>query len=184
MPLLSSFPLCLSLRYHLGMNNDSHAPVSFAEEAKERVDASTNHCFGCGTANPQSLRLKFAAGAEPGQISVMAKVNLTRLHEGPPGCIHGGIIATLLDEAMGKLGRPLDAIAMTRQMTVDYLRPSPLGVELTLVGTHVRRDGRKLWNKAELLGPDGTVLATATGFFLALDGALMERMRERQQVKG
>ena len=144
------------------------------------VDASANHCFGCGTANPQSLGLKFEAGTEPGEISVRAKVKLTRLHEGPPGCIHGGIIATLLDEAMGKLGRPLDAIAMTRQMTVDYLRPSPLGVELTLVGTHVRREGRKLWNKAALLGPDGAVLAEATGFFLAIDGKIMERMRERQ----
>jgi acyl-coenzyme A thioesterase PaaI-like protein len=99
-------------------------------------------------------------------------VNLTRLHEGPPGYIHGGIIATLLDEAMGKLNLPLGVIAMTRHMEVDYLRPSPLYTSLTLVGTHIRRDGRKLYHRAELMHPDGTVLARAKGLFLVIDPPL------------
>ena len=74
-----------------------------------------------------------------------------------------------MDEAMSKLHRPLNVIAMTRNMEIDYLRPSPLYVPLTLRATHLRREGRKLFHQAELIHPDGTVLARAKGFFLAIE---------------
>ena len=64
---------------------------------------------------------------------------------------------------------------MTRNMVVDYLRPSPLGVELTLTGRFVRREGRKVFLAAELRHPSGSVLATATGLFIVIDPALLGR---------
>ncbi len=70
-----------------------------------------------------------------------ATVELTELHQGPPGYIHGGIVATLCDEAMSKLNRPLNVLAMTRHMEVDYLRPAPLHTPLTLTARHLRREG-------------------------------------------
>jgi acyl-CoA thioesterase FadM len=90
------------------------------------------------------------------------------VYQGPPGYIHGGIIATLMNEVMSKLNRPLNATAMTRHMEIDYLRPAPLDQPLTLVGTHLSRNGRKLFHQAELRLPDGTVLASAKGLFIAL----------------
>jgi uncharacterized protein (TIGR00369 family) len=114
--------------------------------------------------------------SDPQTITASATVQLTRLHEGPPGLIHGGIIATLLDEAMSKLNRPLGVLAMTRHINVDYLRPSPLETPLTLRATHLRRDGRKLFHSAELLAPDSTVLARAQGLFLVIDPALLVKL--------
>lgn len=93
------------------------------------------------------------------------------MHEGPPGYIHGGIIATLMDEAMSKLNRPLNVLAMTRHMEVDYLRPAPLHQPLILIGTHLSREGRKLFHSAELQLPDGTILARGKALFIAISEA-------------
>jgi acyl-coenzyme A thioesterase PaaI-like protein len=154
------------------MGEDMARSVGPHPEAKT-IDELANHCFGCGAENPQGLKLDFEVKEDDGVITATSLLTLTRVHEGPPGHIHGGIIATLLDEAMSKLNRPLNVLAMTRSLTVDYLRPSPLHVPLRLVGTHVRRDGRKLLHSAELQAADGTVLARGEGFFLVVDAALL-----------
>jgi acyl-coenzyme A thioesterase PaaI-like protein len=141
------------------------------------LDERAHNCFGCGPDNPQGLHLDFIPDTtDPTRITTTAHIQLTRLHEGPPGYIHGGIIATLLDEAMSKLNRPLNVLAMTRHMEVDYLRPAPLYQPLVLVARHLNRpirpDGtpdRKLFHQAELQRPDGTVLARSKGVFIALD---------------
>ena len=162
-----------------GLRADSHAPIALTAEIAQTIDERANHCFGCGTDNPQGLKLEFDVREEGGAITATSLLTLTRVHEGPPGYIHGGIIATLLDEAMSKLNRPLNILAMTRSLTVDYLRPSPLYKPLRLVGTHVRRDGRKVLHSAELQAEDGTVLAKAEGFFLVLDSALLASMEAK-----
>ena len=153
---------------------ESHAPVGMNEETAKTIDERANYCFGCGVENPQGLKLVFEVKEADGKITSTSLLTMTRMHEGPPGYIHGGIIATLLDEAMSKLNRPLSVLAMTRSLTVEYLRPSPLYVPLRLVGTHVRRDGRKVQHSAELQAEDGTVLARGEGFFLVVDPEVMK----------
>jgi uncharacterized protein (TIGR00369 family) len=132
-----------------------------------------NHCFGCGPLNPQGLHLHFVVDSVA--ITASATIELTATHEGPPGCVHGGIIATLLDEAMSKLNRPLALIAMTRHMEVDYLRPVPVGAPLKVVSHHLHRTGRKIFHGAEVIGPDGKVLARAKGLFVVIDAAMVSR---------
>ena len=61
-----------------------------------------NRCFGCGAANPIGLHLEFAR-SEDGSVVCMKTVSDT--FEGPPGYVHGGIIATMLDETMSKTVR-------------------------------------------------------------------------------
>jgi uncharacterized protein (TIGR00369 family) len=145
--------------------------TSNVESSNATIDELAGHCFGCGPANPEGLHLSFTltAPADGLALTATARFSLTRLHEGAPGFVHGGIIATLLDEAMSKLNRPLNALAMTRHMEVDYLRPAPVGEPLVLVGRHVRRDGRKLFHEAELQRSDGSVLARGKGLFIVLD---------------
>jgi acyl-coenzyme A thioesterase PaaI-like protein len=151
-----------------------HTPASMDTPT---IDERANHCFGCGPANPQGLHLTFTTDtSNPEAITATTQVQLDRMHEGPPGHIHGGIVAALLDEAMSKLNRPLNVLAMTRHMEVDYLRPAPLYQPLVLVARHLSRatrsDGtpdRKLFHQAELQRPDGTVLARSKGLFIALD---------------
>jgi uncharacterized protein (TIGR00369 family) len=137
-----------------------------------------NRCFGCGPLNPQGLHLHFTIDAtNPGSISASATIRLTDTHQGAPGYVHGGIIATLLDEAMSKLNRPLELVAMTRHMEVDYLRPIPVGAELTIISRHVRREGKKAFHAAEILAADGKVLARGKALFVVIDPALITRRR-------
>jgi len=156
--------------------DDSHAPAGMTLALARTIDERANHCFGCGEKNPEGLKLKFVVDASnPEAITATARVTLTRLHEGPPGHVHGGIIATLLDEAMSKLNRPLNLLAMTRNLSVDYLKPTPLFCSLKLVAKHANREGRKVRHTADLMLEDGTVLAHGEGFFLAIDPDLIEK---------
>lgn len=153
---------------------DSHVPFGVSPEFAQTIDERANYCFGCGSANPEGLHLEFVIdAADPNAITATSVVTMQRVHEGPPGHIHGGLIATLLDEAMSKLNRPLNVLAMTRSLSVDYLRPSPLYVPLKLVGKHIKRDGRKILHTADLMLEDGTVLAHGEGFFLVIDPAML-----------
>ncbi len=156
------------------MPSDSHLPIGLSANLARTIDERTNFCFGCGSENPQGLHLTFTVeAADPENITAVSTVNLSRLYEGPPGYIHGGILATLLDEVMSKLNRPLDVLAMTRHLEVDYLRPAPLNTQLTLTARHLRREGRKLFHIAELSHPDGTILTRGKGVFLIIDPALI-----------
>jgi uncharacterized protein (TIGR00369 family) len=89
-------------------------------------------------------------------------------YEGPPGYVHGGIIATLLDEAMSKAVRAHGVLAMTRHMEVDYQRPVPSGAPIRLEGRFVRTDGRKNWTEARILNAEGKVLAEAKALFIEI----------------
>jgi uncharacterized protein (TIGR00369 family) len=142
-----------------------HTPDSLA--TTPTIDERANHCFGCGPANPQGLHLVFTTDtSNPEAITATAHLQLDRMHEGPPGHIHGGIVAALLDEAMSKLNRPLNVIAMTRHMEVDYLLPVPSGEQLRLEGRVTRNEGRKHWAEATIQSAEGTVLAQGKGLFI------------------
>ena len=86
--------------------------------------------------------------------------------EGPQGLLHGGIIATLLDEAMSKAARARGLTAMTRHMEVDYLRPVPSATSIRIEGRVLRSDGRKHWTEARILDEKAHVLANAKGLFV------------------
>lgn len=91
-----------------------------------------NRCFGCGVANPGGLQLKFVLS--PGGRSYVCEFELGDRFGGPPGHAHGGIIATILDEAMGKANKLKGKVALTRRLEVDYLRPVPLDEPLVAEG--------------------------------------------------
>jgi uncharacterized protein (TIGR00369 family) len=127
------------------------------------AQGTQNGCFGCGDANQAGLGLKFYADQDG---LVLCRFTLEKRFEGPPGYAHGGIIATLLDEAMSKANRRRGVYAMTRHMEVEFLRPVPLGVELLLEGRSATEERRKHRCTAELKEPGGRVLATGRGLFI------------------
>jgi len=80
---------------------------------------------------------------------------------GYPGVVHGGIVATLLDETAGRtvlLTGPRSADG-DRQDRVVYRRPTPTGTPLTLVGRFLRHVGDRAEAHGEVRLPDGTVSA-------------------------
>ena len=138
-----------------------------------------NRCFGCGQTNRNGLRLKFFVDEEH---TIVCRVRLARRFEGPPGHAHGGIIATLLDEAMSKANRQFGVLAMTRQMEVEYLKPVPLGARLMLTGRHTGSSERKHYCEAQIANESGEVLARAKGLFIAVDPEMLDRETRRLLV--
>ena len=124
-----------------------------------------NRCFGCGEENSVGLHLVFTPQPDG---SVFAEATLGTNYEGPPGHLHGGIIATLLDETMSKANRARGEIALTRQLQVEYLRPIPSTQPIHLRGHVARLEGRKLWTEASIQDAEGNTLATGKGFFLSV----------------
>lgn len=125
-----------------------------------------HHCFGCGVENRSGLRLKFFTDPEG---NIVCHPRLARRFAGPPGHAHGGVIATLLDEAMSKANRAHGVIAMTRHLEVEYLRPVPLGKRLTLTARHLNAAGRRHHCEAQILNASGDLLATGKAVFVAVD---------------
>ena len=134
-----------------------------AENLTPLAHAAQNRCFGCGQANPSGLHLEFLL-AEDSSVVCLASVPDT--FEGPQGYLHGGIIATLLDETMSKSVRARGFTAMTRHMEVDYLRPVPSSTPIRLEGHVTRNEGRKHWTEARILDAERTVLAIGKGLFI------------------
>jgi uncharacterized protein (TIGR00369 family) len=130
-----------------------------------------DRCFGCGAANPGGLQLKFVLS--PGGRSYLCKFTLSAQFGGPPGHAHGGIIATILDEAMSKANKLKGKVALTRRLEVDYLRPVPLDQPLVAEGRISRVRGRANYNSAELRNAEGVVLARSRGKFLTIDAEKM-----------
>ena len=122
-----------------------------------------NRCFGCGPANAGGLYLEFLL-AEDGRVVCLPTIPDS--FEGPAGYLHGGIIATLLDEAMSKSVRAQGLTAMTRQMEINYLRPVPSGAPIRVEGRLVRSEGRKHWSEARIVDTRGHTLADAKGLFI------------------
>jgi len=129
--------------------------------------SAQSRCFGCGPANPTGLRLEFLL-AEDG--SVVSLPTIPNCFEGPPGYLHGGILATLLDEAMSKSVRAQVVTAVTGQMEVNYLRPVHSASPIRLEGRRLRCEGRKHWTEARILDTRGRVLAEAKGLFIEIGG--------------
>ncbi|MGH9565644.1 MAG: PaaI family thioesterase, partial [Candidatus Angelobacter sp.] len=103
----------------------------------------------------------------------VCNVKLARRYQGPPGHAHGGIIATILDEAMGKVNKLRSVVALTKSMTVEYLKPVPLGEQITVTGHEQQVVGREHTNVAQITNAAGEVLARSTGTFVAVDIAKM-----------
>jgi uncharacterized protein (TIGR00369 family) len=136
-----------------------------------KLKAPLNRCFACGKDNPQGMRLKFYIDEQTRQA--VCKFKLTRRYQGPPGHAHGGIIATILDEAMGKVNKLGQVFALTRAMNVEYLKPVPLGKPLIVTARQQHADGREHINMAKITDDKGQVLARSTGKFIAVDPAGM-----------
>jgi uncharacterized protein (TIGR00369 family) len=133
----------------------------------KRHPVKKNLCFACGKDNPHGMHLKFALDRDRNHF--VSHFRLSKRYTGPPGYCHGGIIATILDDAMSKLNKLRDLVAATSRMTVDYLRPVPLNQPLRVESREISKRGRRLTRVAEILDKKGTVLARSRGVFVIID---------------
>jgi len=99
------------------------------------------NCFVCGVENPVGLHLAFYE--QPGG-EVTCDVTLPERYQGYPGVVHGGIVASMLDEIAGRAAMQgnVERFMMTAKLEVRYRKPVPIGQPLRLVGRLDHRRGR------------------------------------------
>src|SRR5713101_7230632 len=140
-------------------------PSSAKGHATKSFPIKKNFCFACGHDNPQGMRLKFTQEGN----RFVCRFRLGKRYTGPPEYCHGGIIATILDDAMGKLCKLRQVVAVTSKMTVEYLKPVPLHQPLRVESQSISKRGRYLTHTAQILDEKGTVLARSRGVFVVID---------------
>jgi len=125
-------------------------------------------CFVCGQSNSGGLRIQFQVA---GSGLAKARWKPGKSLEGFPGIIHGGIVATLLDEAMSKAVGALGVTALTAELKVRFRRPVPSGQEVAVHGWVLDRRRRRITVEAAVIGGDGAECAHGWGTFLATSNA-------------
>ncbi len=120
-------------------------------------------CFACGPHNPHGLHLSdFRFEAE----QYVCHFTPQRHHQGWVGLVHGGIVATLLDEIMTRMLWEQGINAMTGELNVRYRQPAAIGQSLTVRGWVERKRGKLIATEAQMELADGSVVAEAQAKFV------------------
>lgn len=137
---------------------------------------SDHECFGCSDDNPIGLHLRFAADGD----SVRAQYVPRPDHQGFGGIIHGGIISTVLDEAMAWATARAGFWAMTGDMRIRFRQPLTVGESTVVTARVTGTRGRLVTTVGELvLESNRALVATATATFVKVDTELETAWRAR-----
>ncbi len=99
---------------------------------------------------------------------VVGRVTFTQPYEGPPGYVHGGMIASVFDQILAFANHLSGHFGFTAKLTVRYHRPTPLFREIRFEARHDRIEGKRSYVRGQVL--DGDVLtADAECVFVAID---------------
>ncbi len=136
--------------------------VMSAEADEVRRD---NRCFVCGQDNPHGLRLTFAY-PEAGRAET--ELVIPERFSGWARLTHGGLLATLLDEAMAHACLNMEGNAVTVELSVRFLKPVEVGQSVRVSGRVRGVKGRLVETEGEILGPQGEAAARGSGRFLKM----------------
>lgn len=149
---------------------DRLRPRSGAGEISEaglRPNDPIRHSPLSGTSNPLAppmVSRQISEGPDgPGGRRTEGTVRFGAAYEGPPRHVHGGLLAAMFDEL---LGRSQLVPGFTGSLTIHYRRPAPLDRDLDLCAWVDRVDGRKRWLRGTC-HLDGALLCEAEGLFIA-----------------
>src|SRR5262245_61851678 len=99
-------------------------------------------------------------------------------YEGPPGCVHGAVIAAAFDQVLNVANLMSGMAGPTARLEMRYLRPTPLHTALRFEGWVKQREERKIHTAGRLL-VDGTVTVEAEGLYIVVDAERVMRMLDR-----
>lgn len=152
---------------------DKPAPPEHDLLSKVRSD---HNCFGCGADNPVGLRLSFAAANN----GVRAHFVPGPEHQDFDDIVHGGIISTLLDEAMAWATAAAGIWAVTADIRVRFRRPVHVDERTVVSAEVVSERGRLVTTSATLAAvANGELKASATATFVRVDPATEAAWRAR-----
>jgi uncharacterized protein (TIGR00369 family) len=125
-------------------------------------------CFACGERNPVGIKLRLRTDAARGEST--ADVTFAEHFQGWTGVVHGGLVATVLDEAMIYAAGAKGLKTVTGEMTVRYIKPVSTGVAYTLKGRFVEDKGKIVLAESELVDTEGAQVARASGKLFKVPG--------------
>lgn len=123
---------------------------------------NSRNCFGCGLENPIGLKLKIYQTG-PGMIETTYIA--PEQFEGYPGTLHGGIVATLLDEVSSRAhmdGSTEPRFMFSGKIEVKYRANVPIGKPLKIIGKAGKTKGKTAESWAGIYDEGGRLLAEAT----------------------
>jgi uncharacterized protein (TIGR00369 family) len=124
-----------------------------------------NHCFVCGEKNPYGLHLKFSL--HEGKIS--SEFVPQKIHQGYKDIVHGGIISTIIDEAMVKAAIMQGVIAVTVEIGVRFKNPLMVGERVLIEAIITNMNKRIIETSAKVKKEDDTVIAEGHAKLLRRD---------------
>jgi acyl-coenzyme A thioesterase PaaI-like protein len=142
--------------------------IAIEESGKHLQARSQSACFVCGQDNPHGLRIRFQRQGS-GEMTATWTPNLA--WEGFRGIVHGGVVSTVLDEAMSKAVAATGSEALTAELRVRFRRHVTSSGVFLIRGWIVKRNRRLIETEAALTAPDGTEHAHAWARFLTLPRA-------------
>ena len=119
------------------------------------TDLSESMCFGCGQNNPIGLKLDFQRDGK----TARTEFTPTEFHQAWPGIVHGGIITSMLDEAMAYAARFEGMNCVTGKMQIRFRHPAVIDEPLIIAGKVTKKGKRWIWTKASVSSRDGTLVA-------------------------
>jgi uncharacterized protein (TIGR00369 family) len=133
-------------------------------------------CFVCGKYNPVGLKLTFQQDGKTARSEFTPNQN----HQGWAGIVHGGIITTLLDEAMGYAAIYEGICCVTAKMQARLRRPALINEPLIITGTVTKNERKLLETRAAISSKDGTLIAEATATMFIL-GPMPEKEKPEKR---
>jgi acyl-coenzyme A thioesterase PaaI-like protein len=131
-----------------------------------------------GLANPVAPPVQVDVVEGSGGLrEIRGRANFGFAYEGPPTCVHGGVIAELLDEMLGASTIVAGHPAVTGTLTIRYRRPTPLNTDLRVEARVVRWEGRKVFTRGTVLNGD-EITAEADGLFIEVGPKQMVSIAE------
>jgi uncharacterized protein (TIGR00369 family) len=122
------------------------------------TDKNFDMCFACGEKNPIGLKLKFRREGD----GVGAEFTPGEVHQGWKEVVHGGIIVSILDEAMSYATLFNGVSTLTAKMQTRFKRPARIGEPLIVTARITKQTRRLVETKAEMHLRDGTPIADST----------------------
>jgi uncharacterized protein (TIGR00369 family) len=144
-------------------------------------ELAAHRCFACGDLNARGIRMPLHM--EPGRA--WSDLTLDASFQGWEGIAHGGILATLLDEAMAWATASREMFGFTARMSIEYRKPVRVGVPIRVEGRIVEAKRRVIRTEASVVDPaTGDVLAHADGVYVAAPEERAREMRARYRFSG
>jgi uncharacterized protein (TIGR00369 family) len=145
-----------------GAGKERTAGDDLSAEAVFRDDGM---CFVCGPKNPIGLKLQFTLTPERTLETTFIP---EKIHQGYANVVHGGIVATVLDEVMVNLPNRLGQRAVTGRLSVSLKKPAMVGQPLFFQARIVRETRRTIEANATARREDGTLVAEAAGTLMKI----------------